>query len=156
MNPELKWEVFYPHPPLRVSEALTDPAALSEWLQPAEAGIGYRIVETVEHQSRSYSWITGDCDTFLTVELMGGSPLTDGGTSAIVELLVEDVDAAYQRALDAGANVKFRPDDSFYGDRVGHFTDPFGHTWSLSTVKEVLTAEELYHRMLEHFAPQGV
>ncbi len=84
------------------------------------------------------------------------SPLTYGGTSAILELFVNDVDAAYQRAINAGASVKFRPDDSFYGDRVGHLTDPFGHTWSLSTVKEVLTAEELYHRMLEHFAPQGV
>src|SRR5260370_13141384 len=76
MNPELKWEVFYPHRRLRVWEALTDPAALSEWLQPEEAVIGYRIVETVEHQRVSYSWITRDCDAILTFELEA----VDGGT----------------------------------------------------------------------------
>src|SRR6266849_4819850 len=81
MNPELKWEVFYPHPPLRVWQALTDPAALSEWLQPEEDVIDYRvidyhIVETVEQQSVSYSWTTKDCDAMVTFELQA----VDGGT----------------------------------------------------------------------------
>src|SRR5260370_40889276 len=74
--PELKWEVFYPHPPLRVWQALTDPAALSEWLQPEGDVIDYHIVETVEQQSVSYSWTTKDCDAIVTFELEAA----DGGT----------------------------------------------------------------------------
>ena len=78
------------------------------------------------------------------------------GTSAIFKLFVDDADSAFQRAVDAGATPMFPPSDSFYGDRVGHFLDPSGHIWPVSSVKEVLTPEELYRRMLEHFAPQGV
>ncbi len=91
-----------------------------------------------------------------TPEMRTGSPLTLGGSSAIFEIFVDDADSAFQRAVDAGATPMFPPSDSFYGDRVGHFLDPSGHIWSVSSVKEVLTPEELYRRMLEHFAPQGV
>jgi hypothetical protein len=42
--------------------------------------------------------------------------------------------------------------DAFYGDRVGMFTDPFGHIRTLATPKEVVTPEELYRRMLGHFS----
>ena len=102
------------------------------------------------------SYVLLSDEAMCTPEMKTGSPLTYGGASAILELFVDDADAAYRRALEAGASAKFPPEDSFYGDRVGHFTDPFGHHWSVSTVKEVLSAEELYQRMLEHFAPQGV
>jgi PhnB protein len=91
-----------------------------------------------------------------TPETKTGSPLTIGGSTAIFELFVDDVDAAFKKAIDAGATPRHSPSDSFYGDRVAHFIDPSGHIWSLSTVKEVLTSEELYKRMVEHFAPQGV
>ena len=46
---------------------------------------------------------------------------------------VEDVDAAYQRAVDAGATAKMPPADMFWGDRYGVLRDPFGHSWSLAT-----------------------
>jgi hypothetical protein len=36
-----------------------------------------------------------------------------------------------------------------YGDRIGCFTDPFGHIWTLAMPKEV---EELHRRMAEHFS----
>ena len=46
---------------------------------------------------------------------------------------VEDVDAAFQRAVDAGAEAKMPPTDMFWGDRYGLLRDPFGHNWSLAT-----------------------
>ncbi len=59
------------------------------------------------------------------------SPLTLGGTYGALHLAVEDADAVWQRALDAGAKV-FEPlHDAFWGDRTGQFTDPFGHRWAV-------------------------
>ena len=69
MKPELKWEVTYTHPPAKVWQALTDPAALEEWLQPEEDVLHYGIIEAVEMRSVSYSWTTRDCDAIVTFEL---------------------------------------------------------------------------------------
>jgi uncharacterized glyoxalase superfamily protein PhnB len=57
---------------------------------------------------------------------LGGSPVT-------VHLYVEDVDAAFQRAVDAGATARMAPADMFWGDRYGQLLDPFGHRWSVAT-----------------------
>ncbi|HEX8602485.1 MAG TPA: VOC family protein [Pseudoduganella sp.] len=46
---------------------------------------------------------------------------------------VDDVDSAFQRAIDAGATAKMPPQDMFWGDRYGVLRDPFGHSWSLAT-----------------------
>jgi PhnB protein len=84
--------------------------------------------------------------------LPAGSPHKLGGATAIMDVYVDDVDAAFQRAVAAGGKPLGPVEDAFYGDRVGMFTDPFGHIWSLATTKEVVTPEELYRRMLEHFS----
>jgi uncharacterized protein YndB with AHSA1/START domain len=76
MNPDLKWEAFYPHSPVQVWRALTDPAALSEWLQPEGDVVDYRVLEAVDQRSVSYSWTTRDCDAIVTFELQA----VDGGT----------------------------------------------------------------------------
>ena len=81
------------------------------------------------------------------------SPMTLGGTSCVIELYVDDVDATFQRATDAGAKVKMPPKDQFYGDRVGHFEDPFGHVWGVGQVLEVLDPAEVDRRAAQRFAP---
>jgi len=59
------------------------------------------------------------------------SPLTLGGTYGALHLAVDDADAAWQRAVDAGARV-FEPlHDAFWGDLTGQFIDPFGHRWAV-------------------------
>ena len=69
-----------------------------------------------------------------------------GGTTSGVFLYVEDVDASFRQAVDAGASVEAEPQDMFWGDRFGSLKDPFGHTWSLSTHKEDLTEQEIAER----------
>ena len=69
-----------------------------------------------------------------------------GGTTGGVFLYVEDVDAAFQQATDAGATVTMAPEDMFWGDRFGSLMDPFGHHWSLATHKEDLSEEEIAER----------
>ena len=80
------------------------------------------------------------------------SPQTLGGTSMLLELLVDDVDAAFQRALDAGAKPALPVSDCFWGDRYAWVTDPFGYIWALATVKEVLTPEQVHQRMMQYMA----
>jgi PhnB protein len=69
-----------------------------------------------------------------------------GGTTASVLMYVEDVDAAVQKAVDAGASVTMEPDDQFWGDRMGSVTDPYGHVWQIATHVEDLTPEEIAER----------
>jgi PhnB protein len=80
------------------------------------------------------------------------SPKELGGTTGAVFLYVEDVDAAFQQATDAGATVTMPLEDMFWGDRFGSVTDPFGHHWSLATHKEDLTEEEIAERGQAAFA----
>ena len=96
-------------------------------------------------------------ETMSRPDVPTGSPETLGGTSAILEVFVDDVDSAFERAVRAGGTPLGPVMDAFYGDRIGIFRDPYGHLWTLATVKEVVTPEELHRRMLEHFsAPEAV
>ena len=50
----------------------------------------------------------------------------------VLHLQVDDVDAWWKRAVDAGAEVKLPLQVMFWGDRYGQVTDPFGVTWSIA------------------------
>ena len=58
------------------------------------------------------------------------APSTPPG-SLVLHLQVPDADAAWKRALDAGAEARFEMKDQFWGDRYGQVQDPFGFTWSI-------------------------
>jgi len=64
------------------------------------------------------------------------SPKSRGGTSATLNLYVENADAAFDRAVKAGCTVKMPMSDQFWGDRYGQVEDPFGHQWSFATHKQ--------------------
>jgi PhnB protein len=49
----------------------------------------------------------------------------------MLHLEVDDADAWYKRATDAGASATMPLQDMFWGDRYGQLKDPFGHTWSI-------------------------
>jgi PhnB protein len=81
------------------------------------------------------------------------APETLGATTTILEYYVDDVDASYRRAVEAGAKPMMPVCDAFYGDRTGWVMDPFGHIWALSTVKEELTPEQVHERMAASHGP---
>lgn len=88
----------------------------------------------------------GDSMIMLTDECpqMGArGPLALGGTPVTVHLFVEDVDAAFQRAVEAGATVRMPVGNMFWGDRYGSVMDPFGHAWSLATHQQDLTMQQI-------------
>lgn len=77
------------------------------------------------------------------------SPRALGGTTVTLHLEVADVDAAYSRAIDAGATPLLEPADQPHGARHGTLTDPFGHRWMLSTAVESFTPNEYRDRMAD-------
>jgi PhnB protein len=80
-------------------------------------------------------------------DVIARSPETLGGTSFGLMIYLPDVDAVFQRALDAGGK-EIRPvRDQFYGDRNGIIRDPFGHCWTLATHIEDVSPEEMAKRM---------
>jgi uncharacterized glyoxalase superfamily protein PhnB len=82
----------------------------------------------------------GDSNFFLSDEMpqMGcvSSPASQ-------YLYVNDSDAAWKRAVDAGATAKYPVSDMFWGDRLGAVIDPFGHTWTFATHTKDMTVEEI-------------
>ena len=62
-------------------------------------------------------------------EHMGGP--AQPAASFVLHLDVPDADAAWKRALDVGAEVRFELADQFWGDRYGQVMDPFGFIWSI-------------------------
>ncbi len=84
---------------------------------------------------------------------MGGkSPATLGAITGSLYLYVEDVDAAFQKAVGAGAKGDFPPGNMFWGDRMCSVTDPFGHVWALATHIEDVPIEDMDRRRSEFFA----
>ena len=59
------------------------------------------------------------------------SPESLGGGSVRMVMMVENPDAAFARAVAAGASVVWPVADQPYGWRVGRIVDPFGHHWEI-------------------------
>ena len=73
-------------------------------------------------------------------------PQTIGGSPVALMIYLADVDAVFNRAVEAGATVKEPLQDKFYGDRIGTVVDPFGHRWHLATHQEDVSMEEMERR----------
>lgn len=79
-------------------------------------------------------------------EIGARGPKSIGGTPVTISLYVDDVDAVFKAALDAGATETRPLEDQFYGDRTGGVEDPFGHVWHLATHVEDITPDEMEKR----------
>lgn len=59
------------------------------------------------------------------------APPSIGGTAVVLALEAEDAEAAFARAITAGATVRTPLADMFWGERHGQVEDPFGHRWNV-------------------------
>ena len=75
----------------------------------------------------------------------------DGLVTCVLSLYWEDVDAAWERAVGAGADVVFELADQFYGERGGRLRDPFGQQWMMSQQIEDVSPEEIERRAAKLF-----
>jgi len=73
-------------------------------------------------------------------------PKSIGGSPVMISVYVADVDAAFERAINAGAKELEALENKFYGDRTGQFEDPFGHRWSIATHVEDVPPDEMEKR----------
>jgi PhnB protein len=71
-----------------------------------------------------------------SAETLGGSPIA-------FYLYVENADAAFNKAVSAGAAALQPLQDSFWGDRIGTVKDPFGLSWTFATHTRDLTSEQI-------------
>jgi len=80
------------------------------------------------------------------------SPQSIGGSGMGLHIYLDGVDAAFDRAVKAGAQIEMPVMDQFWGDRYGKLTDPFGHKWSIGTHIRDLSQEEMKQGMDEALA----
>ena len=92
-------------------------------------------------------------DEMAEMDFLG--PQSRGGCSCSLMLYVPDVDAAFARALAAGATEVRAVEDQFYGDRMGTLKDPFGHVWFLGMRVEEVSEDEIHRRFQAMFTEPG-
>jgi uncharacterized glyoxalase superfamily protein PhnB len=89
----------------------------------------------------------GDSVFYMNDETPGMSvcraPNAQNIATASLQVYVTDADASFKRAVDAGAKVAMPMADMFWGDRTGMVTDPYGHSWMISTHVKDLSPEEM-------------
>src|SRR5258706_14444872 len=71
------------------------------------------------------------------------SPQGIGGSATSLYIYVENVDAAWKRAMDDGGKPKMPPAGMFWGDRMSSVEDPFGRKWSPAQHEKDVTPEEM-------------
>ena len=71
------------------------------------------------------------------------APDPDRGAPGAYYLLVSDADAAWHRAVEAGAKPLIPVTNTFWGDRCGSVRDPFGYMWTFATKVEEMSPEEM-------------
>ncbi|MFN0129748.1 MAG: VOC family protein [Verrucomicrobiales bacterium] len=126
-------------------------AAIDFYIKAFGAAERFRLADdngTVMHAEMQF----GDSVVMLSDEFpsFGAlSPATIGGMGGSLMFYVPDVDAAYARAVAAGATSEMPPTTQFWGDRCAYLRDPFGHKWSLATHIEDVPPDEMSRRAAE-------
>jgi PhnB protein len=72
-----------------------------------------------------------------------GALAPEPGRGGAFMIYVPDADAAYKKALAAGATSVQEPTDQFWGDRTARVADPYGYRWALATHVRDVSPEEI-------------
>jgi len=76
----------------------------------------------------------GDSIVMLSDTFPGGTQSPDalGNSPVTLHIYINNVDKLWQQAVNAGAKITMPLDNTFWGERYGQLTDPYGHHWSIS------------------------
>lgn len=86
---------------------------------------------------------------------LGDTPAQQPPMPAAIHLYLEDADAAYQRALEAGATSLYKPMDQPYGDREAGVQDPLGNLWYVATHQGATPVPEGVRSVTPVLHPRG-
>ncbi len=124
-------------PPATVTPVLNYPDVREAvaWLERA-FGFGERVRIGEDHRAQLR---VGEDGSIVVADVHGDHVAPRGGVvTQLIKLRVPDVDAAFERAREAGAKVLQEPHTWEYGERSGVVEDPAGHRWELTqTVRDV-------------------
>ena len=109
-----------------------DAKASFDWLERALGAERLAVHEDDEGRVQ-HAEIRIGSSTIMCGDERAGSKATPPGAS-VIYVVVDDADAAYERARAAGAQTT-EPVDQDYGSRDLTVTDPDGNRWSLGTYK---------------------
>ncbi|MHB8243716.1 MAG: VOC family protein [Solirubrobacteraceae bacterium] len=93
----------------------------------------YRVGGTAENRELVAQLSIGGASFWVADEApehLNFSPESLGGATVRMLLIVDDPQAAYERALGAGAEA-VRPVGEEHGWLLGRLADPFGHHWEI-------------------------
>ena len=90
----------------------------------------------------------GDSRLMLSDEFPGlaNAPGATPHTCSALHVYTENVDALFDRAIQAGCKVESPLQNQFWGDRFAKVRDPFGHAWGLAQRIEDVAPEEMERR----------
>jgi PhnB protein len=133
---------------------VADASAASEWYARALGAEERRRITLPNGKVMSLELRFGElpvmvADEFPEMGVLG--PQSIGGTPVVLHLLTDDVDVLWQRAVDAGAEVRHPLQDAFWGERHGQIADPFWHRWGLSQHLRDVPDDELQRAAAEAF-----
>jgi PhnB protein len=116
--------------PIAIHLIVNDPDEAADWYITALGAEETSRLTLPDGRTVTVQLQLGDTDLAIAGEFPNAglrTPASLGGTSAALRLRVPDADAAFDRAVRAGATV-FEPiNDAFWGDRTGQVLDPSGH-----------------------------
>lgn len=101
--------------------------------------VGQRYVDQSDGRIGHGEFTIGDTHLMISDEYPeygAVSPTTLGGSSIMLSIYVDDVDAVFARAVAGGARGVRPPEDQAYGARMGAIVDPWGHRWSVQTLTD--------------------
>jgi uncharacterized glyoxalase superfamily protein PhnB len=123
-----------------------DPRAALAWLEKA---LGFELVMLIEDDEGR---VAHSEMSFGASAVMVGSEWSDdhkspasvgGKNTQSLHIHIEtDLDAHYERARAAGAEILMAPDTQFYGDRTYRLRDPEGHIWTVGQTVKAVSREE--------------
>jgi PhnB protein len=123
--------------PMRIDAHIVvpDAAAAADWYAEAFGAVEQSRIPLPDGRVMTAELRLGESSVHVASEFpeMGiVAPATIGGTATVLQITTDDADSLWARAVEAGAEVRHPLSDSFWGDRHGQLTDPFGHRWNVA------------------------
>ena len=97
----------------------------------------------------------GDHSLMMSGEFPGMSEAPSGRSPVNFMMYVDDVDAAFAKAVDAGMTSEQEPENQFWGDRTAAVADGMGYTWTLAKTFEEVSPEEMGKRAATYAEQMG-